>query len=229
MIIFILGHNRSGKTTLMKMITENNNIAYFEHYSNKLYKHPQLFRIIPLLFKYNRLRFGITKPRATEGMVWQRFFPNWCHLTENEVTSDMEIYYNKAIKWQLKAFGTSTFVNENPAHCLKIRWLNKMFPDARYIVMRRNKDSAVTELYEKLQRRKDQGFSKEHTMIDVFAQFGNNDLWQDCVDFYDYVDNFLKQDLPKVVDRTIQINYDDIVNEPEKQLKIISGFIGTPA
>ena len=222
--IFILGHNRSGKSVLSEQFTEFTNISYFEHYSNKLHNHPELFPLIPSLFKYRKLRFGKMKSRPSEGLVWKKFGPNWEYLTEKDVTKKIQNYYYSAIKYQLKAFDTNRFINEHPSHCLRIRWLNEMFPDALYIVTKRNPKEIVLSLREKILYRT-KNFSEKHVpWYDNPKKFESGNILQDCIDFYNYVEDFLKKDVKLIQKRIVFVDFKNLINNTKTELEKLYKF-----
>ena len=71
--IFIIGTSRSGTNILYKLFTTHRDTAYFENYSSRFYKKPFMFRFIPMLMKYQKLKYKIDRPKTSEGWVWDRF------------------------------------------------------------------------------------------------------------------------------------------------------------
>ena len=80
--IFILGLSRSGTTILYKLLTSHKDTAYFDNYSSKFFKRPYMFRFIPLLMKYRKIRYGLDRPRSDEGWVWNRFYDSYEYLDD---------------------------------------------------------------------------------------------------------------------------------------------------
>ena len=73
-----------------------------------------MFKLIPTLNAYRKLRFGISRPKQSEGTVWNRFYHHLEHLDETHVNDEIKKYYHSVIKAELKAFKANRFVNKNP-------------------------------------------------------------------------------------------------------------------
>ncbi|MEK9993452.1 MAG: sulfotransferase [Hydrogenophilales bacterium] len=230
--IFILGLPRSGTTILEELFTAHKDTAYFENYSAKFYRRPWMFRFIPLLMKYRKLRYNIDRPKRSEGWVWDRYANLLDYLDESKVTEDKKRYYDEAIKYQLKAFNATRFVSKNPRNCMRIRWIDTMFPNAVYILIKREKKSVISSIYQALNRYKrkwgDQ-FLKPPSSLRGYGfiktKLGSEKTdMQTSVEFYDMYSNALEKDLPTIADRTITIEYEEFVKDPRNTIKKLYEF-----
>ena len=230
--IFILGLPRSGTTILEELFTAHKDTAYFENYSAKFYRRPWMFRFIPLLMKYRKLRYNIDRPKRSEGWVWDRYANLLDYLDESKVTEDKKRYYDEAIKYQLKAFNATRFVSKNPRNCMRIRWIDAMFPNAVYVLIKRERKSVISSIYQALNRYKrkwgDQ-FLKPPSSLRGYGfiktKLGpeKTDM-QTSVEFYDMYSSALEKDLPTIADRTITIEYEEFVREPRNTIKKLYEF-----
>ena len=230
--IFILGLPRSGTTILEELFTAHKDTAYFENYSAKFYRRPWMFRFIPLLMKYRKLRYNIDRPKRSEGWVWDRYANLLDYLDESKVTEDKKRYYDEAIKYQLKAFNATRFVSKNPRNRMRIRWIDTMFPNAVYILIKREKKSVISSIYQALNRYKrkwgDQ-FLKPPSSLRGYGfiktKLGSEKTdMQTSVEFYDMYSNALEKDLPTIADRTITIEYEEFVKDPRNTIKKLYEF-----
>lgn len=223
--IFILGAARSGTTILYRTFVKHKDTAYFEHYSNKFYEHQSFFRYIPIMSHYRKLRYGDERPKPTEGQVWNKFAENLDHLTEKDVTKEIKNYYESAIKYQLKAFDAKRFVNKNPKHCLRLRWLNEMFPDAQYILIKRDTKAVVASFLQKIYNYK-RVFPGKYSPYDtILEKFNHGKLDINAsINFHKYVLKHLYEDLLVVKERTIEVDYQDLVNDTHAQIKKMYKF-----
>jgi hypothetical protein len=231
--IFIIGIQRSGTTILDNLFTRHRDTAYFEAFSSILYKKPYLFRFIPLLIKLQRISKGRNfSPNSSEGRVWRRFFTEIDYLEEKDVTDEIKRYYYSAIKFQLKAFNAKQFVNKNPANCLRIKWINKMFPDAKYIIIWRDSKAVVSSIFQKMQKYHE--YEINHTYehgykgyVTVKEKFGKNvsDL-EACINYYNYLKKTLTKDIKIIDNRMIETSYEKFIDAPKKELKRLYDFTG---
>ncbi len=230
--IFILGLSRSGTTILYKLFTGHKDTAYFENYSSKLYNHSSLFRFIPLLMKYRKLRYKIDRPRSDEGWVWNKFYTSYQYLDESHATQEIKKYYYNAIKYQLKAFNTNRFVSKNPRNCIRVKWLNHMFPNAFYIIITRDKKSVISSMYQKVQKKRKKWNEKFPNTPNNFLGYAHIKKIMDkdcsdmeaCIALYDLYMKALNKDLSIISNRTITIQYEEFVKEPASTIKKLFEF-----
>jgi|TARA_B110001454_G_scaffold214564_1_gene234552 hypothetical protein len=231
--IFILGLSRSGTTILYKLLTSHKDTAYFDNYSSKFYKRPYLFRFIPLLMKYRKMRYNIDRPRSDEGWVWNRFYDSYQYLDESHATEKIKNYYYEAIKYQLKAFDATRFVSKNPRNCMRLRWLNEMFPNAYYIIISRDTKSVISSMYQKVQKKRKKWNEKFPNTPNNFVGYAHikkiiGEEYSDmeaCIQLYDLYMKSMHQDLPLITDRTITIQYEEFVKDPVSIIKKLYKFI----
>lgn len=212
---------------LDNLFTRHRETAFFEGFCNRYYMTPWKFWTIPLQVKRYKQR-----PPSTEGRVWRRYFREIDYVDENQLTEEMKKYYYSAIKAELRAFNATRFVNKNPAHCLRLRWLNPMFPDALYILIRRDPKSVASSIYQKmlsywemqLKKEYEHGYKGYVTIKEVFGK--DVSRLEACINFYNYNKKMLEKDLPVIRQRLAEVTYEDFVNNPREELKRLYEFTG---
>jgi hypothetical protein len=225
--IFIIGIQRSGTTILDNLFTRHRDTAFFEGFCNRYYTTPWKFHLIPLQIKRYRSR-----PPSTEGRVWRRYFTEIDYVDESHATDDIKNYYHSAIKAELRAFRAKRFVNKNPTHCLRLRWINAMFPDAYYILIWRDARAVVHSIYQKMlnywdreiQIEYEHGYKGYVTIKQVFGREVSK--LEACVNFYNYNKKMLLHDLPVIGDRLTEVRYEEFVERPREELKRLYEFTG---
>ena len=225
--IFIIGIQRSGTTILDNLFTRHKDTAFFEGFCNRYYMTPWKFWLIPLQVRRYRKR-----PPSTEGRVWRRYFTEIDYVDETKLTDEMKRYYYSAIQAELRAFKAKRFVNKNPAHCLRLRWLNSMFPDAMYILIRRDPRAVVNSIYQKMLSYWDTQMNTEYehgykgyvTIKDFFGK--DVSQLESCINFYNYNKKMLTQDVPIIKGRMTEVTYEDLVERPRQELSRLYEFVG---
>jgi hypothetical protein len=225
--IFIIGIQRSGTTILDNLFTRHRDTAFFEGFCNKYYMTPWKFWTIPIQVKRYKQR-----PHSTEGRVWRRYFTEIDYVDETKVTDEMKRYYSSAIKAELRAFNAKRFVNKNPSHCLRLRWLDAMFPDALYILIRRDSRAVVNSIYQKmqsyweaqLQTEYEHGYKGYVTIKEIFGR--DVSRLEACINFHNYIKKKLEQDMPIIRDRLTEVNYEDFIANPREELAKLYDFAG---
>ena len=230
--IFIIGTSRSGTNILYRLFTNHKDTAYFENYSSRFYKQPGRFVFIPLLIKYSKFKHKIHRPKRSEGWVWDRFFTPLKYLDESHATQEIKKYYYNAIKYQLKAFNATRFVGSNPRNCMRVRWLNHMFPNAFYIIITRDKKSVINSMYQVITKKRKKWGDKFLEPPSSLRGYGHikkilgedsSDI-QTCIDWYELYRDTLNKDLPLISDRTIHVKYEDFVKDTRGSIQKLYEF-----
>jgi hypothetical protein len=188
---------------------------------------PWKFNLLPLQIKRYKSR-----PPSTEGRVWRRYFTEINYVDQSQATDEIKNYYYSAIKAELRAFHAKRFVNKNPAHCLRLRWLNAMFPDAYYILIWRDPRAVVNSIYQKLlsywdkqmQTEYEHGYKGYVTIKEVFGK--DVSKLKACINFYNFNKRMLLQDLPVIKDRLAEVQYEEFIRQPRQELKRLYEFTG---
>ena len=211
--IFIIGTAGSGKTALIRLFTRHKDTAYFEHYVGKYFNSRWKFHFLPILHKYRKIRYNIDRPIPANVD-----FPTGIeYVDETEVTKETGEFYYDPIKTTLKLFNAKRFVNDSAKHCLRIRWLNELFPDAYYVIICRNPKDVISTIRKRINNNKHILLFKE--------KFGTNlSNIEISIKNYQYYKNHLLNDLPLVTDRTIEIKYEDLVKDSRNELKRLYYF-----
>ena len=147
-IAFIVGMGRSGTTLLTSMLNmnpeiistpENEFILFSYHpYVFKNFNNPKVVKSFIAIFNYNFNNvITIWKPKSIDKDVLKlkiKSYANMCKLVYlNYPLSHKE---KSAVKW---------VIDKNPSYSLQINKLNKVFPDAKYIVIVRDyRDNIVS-------------------------------------------------------------------------------------
>jgi len=158
------------------------------------------------------------------GQLWNKFFPIFESLNSSHATDEVRNYYYSAIKAELKSFNAKRFVAKYPPNSINLPWIDTMFPDAYYILIRREPKASVCSLYKKMQAQKNlpDPFNHWSTFRKNFCK-GVSDL-EACVNFYNTTEKILLKDLSLIKERTIQLEYENLVEKPRLELKRLYKF-----
>lgn len=212
--IFLVGPGRSGTTILSELFTRHKDTGYFEHYIANYFDSQWKSRFIPLLHKYRKIRYGVERPIPANGGI---FHSEIKYTDETQITEKTREYYYRAIKTALKLFKASRFVNKKNNHCLRLRWLNELFPNAYYVIIWRDPKSVVSSTKRKM--------PKQPKWLTLKEKFGKNDSdLQVCINIYNFYKKHLIQDLPIIKNRSIEIHYEDLVKDTRFELKKLYEF-----
>jgi hypothetical protein len=142
--IFIVGCHRSGTTILYEIMARHPDLAFFTNASSLLPDLPIVTnRALDFVgerdsalerFCQDDLTFTYRTP--SEGIrIWERHVDAEAdyRLDERYENPAMEAYLRSTIQKHVAYFGARRFINKNPDNSVRIRYLNKLFPDAHFI------------------------------------------------------------------------------------------------
>ena len=165
--IFIVGPYRSGTTILEKIIVEHSGLGHFWYLTNMNTLSPvtgyytlKLFHLVgyldrePIPAIHNpRIKFTVYAPYECE-KVWShssrsQWDPECTDLTVGADHTDPEFerYLVSMIRRHMAVQRATRFINKNPVHCLRMPYLHKLFPDARFVYIVRNPVDTVVSHY----------------------------------------------------------------------------------
>jgi hypothetical protein len=154
--IYILGLPRAGTTISAQMLSEHPDVTTHRYSDFVLPYTPwcwnRLFPKLPLralrspVERVNRDRLQVTRDSSegVEEMIWQRFFHHLhdssrCNVLDDDtLNSDFERFFKDHIRKLLLVRGRSRYVSKNNPCALRMRYLRRIFPDARFLLYIRN-------------------------------------------------------------------------------------------
>ena len=241
--IFIVGCHRSGTTILYDTLAQHPEVSYFTNASSYLPKSPICANWIASAMLGNTkierfIKDGIqvSYNSPNEGTrLWEHHAikgDNYC-LDENYDNPEMEYYLKLTIQKHLRYFNTERFINKNPDNSVRIRYLNKLFPDAYFIHIIRDARAVFYSLLKFRQAAAD-FFGSEHRFassgvkgkawLDI-KQLWDCDpttaiglLWRDVIETLEFDRQFISPD------RYLEIRYEDFVSDPISHLKYLIQF-----
>ena len=156
--IFIIGVYRSGTTILEKIIAEHSSVGHFWYLTNvntlspvTCYYTLRLFHAIgfldhePIPSIHNpRIKFTAYAPCECED-IWShsnrgQWGDNCTDLTvgANHTDPRFERYLFSMIRRHMLVEKATRFINKTPVNCLRMPYLRKLFPDARFVYVVRD-------------------------------------------------------------------------------------------
>jgi hypothetical protein len=154
--IYILGLPRAGTTISAQMLSEHPDVTTHRYSDFVLPYAPwcwnRLFPKLPInalrspVERVNRDRLQVTRDSSegVEEMIWQRFFSHLhdssrCNVLDNDtLNSGFERFFKDHIRKLLLVRGRSRYVSKNNPCVMRMRYLRRIFPDARFLLYIRN-------------------------------------------------------------------------------------------
>ncbi len=140
--IFIVSMPRSGSSVFYQKFSTHPDLCWTSHDSKKFPRSAVLSRII------QKVR---PDPRPTEGhRIWRRFAREEDDSMRREhVIEEQKRYYHDLIRAQLRIFGKSRFISKYPRNCLRLDWIDEIFPDAIFVHLVRDGRAVALSLLRK--------------------------------------------------------------------------------
>jgi Sulfotransferase family len=141
--IFIVGCHRSGTTILYETLAQHPDLAFFTNASSYSPQSPICANWVAKVMlggakieRFIKDGMQVSCNSPGEGIrLWECYSTNSDshYLDENYDNPEMEDYLRLTIQKHLRYFKTARFINKNPDNSARIRYLNKLFPDAYFI------------------------------------------------------------------------------------------------
>jgi hypothetical protein len=152
--LFILGLPRSGTTLVYQYIVHRLPVAYFTNGADRYAQFPCLVTAARRL-AYGRYRssfqnsYGkVPGPVAPHeaGVVWGRFFGFHDYVRPEEISGEDALTLQRIVACTEWVFEGAPFANKNVKHLLRLHTLASIFPEARFLIVKRNLEDVALSL-----------------------------------------------------------------------------------
>ena len=231
--VFIIGAPRTGSTILYQMITNQYDVLYINNLVCKFYKNPFFgFWLSEKLFKNKAHNcfssnhgdtLGLNSPSEC-GVLWYRWLPRNKDFVELRDFSEDSILEAKAVLSAIINYYNKPLMINNNNLGLKLRFLSKVFPDAKYIVADREPYYVAQSL---LSARKyfygvyDQWWSIRPKNID---QIEKETPLKQVVQQHYYINQQMFSDLETLVfdENWMIVSYEEFCQKSDEKLEMVS-------
>src|ERR687894_3215765 len=158
--ILIIGAPGSGTTLLYQTLCSHRDLAYITHNMLRagLRKHGRLVgdRRKALFLLHNLIHRdpASTLPHEADAF-WMTYFGYYDYRTENDYTEEMAAYFRKKVLQVQNLWSRPRFVNKNLQNSFRVRLLNSIFPDAKFIHIIRDGRAVAFSVLNKIEIARD--------------------------------------------------------------------------
>ena len=228
--LLIIGAPGSGTTLLYQTLCSHRDLAYITHNMLRagLRKHGRLVgdRRKALFLLHNLIHRdpASTLPHEADAF-WMTYFGYYDYRTENDYTEEMAAYFRKKVTQVQDLWSRPRFVNKNLQNSFRVRLLNLVFPDAKFIHIIRDGRAVAFSLLNK----KDLGATSPILLIgfkDILGdkyQHKRSELYNYGIAWKEYVTR-AREASAAAQGRYYEVRYENLVREPHNELRRIIDF-----
>jgi hypothetical protein len=229
--ILIIGAPGSGTTLLYQTLCSHRDLAYINHNMLRagIWRHGRFVgdRRKALFMLQNLIHRDpdSTLPHEAD-MFWMRYFRDYYnYMTENDYSEEMAAYFRKKVLQVQNLWRRPRFVNKNLQNSFRVRLLNSIFPDAKFIHIVRDGRAVAFSI---LNKKKD-GATSPILLVRFKDILGENyqpkrsELYNYGLAWQEYVRR-AREASTVAQNRYYEVRYEKLVTEPYKELRNIIDF-----
>jgi hypothetical protein len=228
--ILIVGAPGSGTTLLYQTLSSHRDLAYMTHnmFRAGLLRYGRLLgysrRAQLILQNLIHRDPASTLPHEADGF-WMNYFGYYNYMTENNYTEEMAAFFRKKIVTVQNLWGRPRFVNKNLQNCFRVRLLNSIFPDAKFIHIIRDGRAVAFSILNK----KELGATSPILLVGFKDILGDkyqperSELYNYGLAWAEYVRKAREASIV-AQSRYYEVRYENLVREPYDELRKIVDF-----
>ena len=229
--ILIIGAPGSGTTLLYQTMCSHRDLAYISHNMLRagLRKRGKIVgdrrKALYILHNIIHRDPASTLPHEADAF-WMTYFRDYYnYMTENDYTEEMAAYFRKKVLQVQNLWGRPRFVNKNLQNSFRVRLLNLIFPDAKFIHIIRDGRAVAFSLLNK----KADGATSPILIVgfkDILRdkyQLNRSELYNYGLAWKEYVTK-AREATAIAKGRYYEVRYEKLVREPYNELRHIIDF-----
>jgi len=235
--LFVVGAPRTGTTLFYQLCVQRFRLAYFPNLSNALFEVPvTAARLARRLYRPHRSDFSSRFGKVRGGMapheagnVWNRWFSATAdrgHYTAEGVLGVVSRDEIRRTVAALEAAFGAPFLNKNVLNSIRIRALNEIFPEARFIHVHRDPLDAASSI---LQVRQRLGLNQDRWWSVIpreVEHLRGKPLPEQVAGQIRHVERTIVEDAAAIgAHRLLSIAYEDVCRDPRAELNRLAAFV----
>lgn len=160
--IYVTGMARAGTTVTLEMLSQHPSVATHRYLHMVLPYTPHFIQlaanVLPLMKspveRLHKDRLIVTRdsPEAVEEIIWQRFFSSILDESQSNILDsttsnpDFEMFYMEHLRKLLFNQNAARYAAKNNYNASRLEYLQKMFPDVRFVVVVRDPYDHIASL-----------------------------------------------------------------------------------
>jgi hypothetical protein len=228
--ILIIGAPGSGTTLLFQTLCSHRDLAYITHNMLRagLLRHGRLVgdRRKALLILQNLIHRDPASNLPLGDALWVKYFRDYNYLTENDYSEEMAAYFRKKVLQVQNLWSRPRFVDKTLVNCFRVKLLNLIFPDAKFIHIIRDGRAVAFSILNKIEIAGDR-FALFYTGFkDILGdkyQYERSELYNYGLAWAEFVRKGREASIA-AQGRYYEVSYENLVTGPHKELRKIVDF-----
>ncbi len=228
--ILIIGAPGSGTTLLFQTLCSHRDLAYINHniLRSGLLRHGRIVgdRRKALLILQNLIHRDPASNLPLGDALWVKYFRDYNYMAEKDYSEEMAAYFRKKVLQVQKLWGRPRFVDKTLVNCFRVRLLNLIFPDAKFIHIIRDGRAVAYSILNKIEIAGDR-----FALFDVgFKDILGDKYRPERSELYNYGlawTEFVrrgKEASAVAKGRYCEVRYENLITGPHNELKNVADF-----
>jgi hypothetical protein len=155
---------------------------------------------------------------------WIRYFGTYNYMTEDDFTPEMATHYRKNVVAVQNLWKRSRFINKNLQHCVRVRILNRIFPDAKFVHIIRDGRAVAYSILNK------KGEANPTMFLLSLKKILGNKYRPDRSELFNYGQAWAelvskaREASAFGPDRYCELRYEDLITDPHDEIKRVVDF-----
>ncbi len=205
--IFIIGPHRSGTTLLYEILARHPDAGYFNRLNKRFPKSPGIAHLLTRSMK------GDMPMEAQK--IWD--LSKYCDtdvMDASNASPEIISYYQNLIEKVLKLRGAKRFLAKYPRLSLRLSWLDKVFPGAVFIHMKRDWRAVVSSTVKRKLIREKKNNKWFGVYIPGRSQMGSLSHVEASARIFQVVTKTIENESVQYNGRFFSLSYEELCKEP---------------
>jgi hypothetical protein len=235
--ILIMGAPGSGTTLLYQTLCSHRDVAYITRNMlrtgivaprQRLWRYSRFLgeRRKALFILQNLFHRDPASNLPVGDALWIKYFVDYSYMTENNYSEEMAAYFRKKILTVQNLWGCPRFVEKTLLNCFRVRLLNSIFPDAKFIHIIRDGRAVAFSVLNKIEIAGDSNPLFYVGFKDILGdryQSDRSELFNYGLAWSEFVRK--AREVSAVAQgRYYEMRYENLVREPYNELRKIVDF-----
>ena len=229
--ILIIGAPGSGTTLLYQTLCSHRDLAYTTPNMLRagILRHGRLLgdRRKALFILQNLIHRKHRSNLPQGDALWIKYFGDYSYMTENDYSEEIAAYYRKKVLQVQNLWGRSRFVDKTLLNCFRVRLLNSIFPDVKFIHIIRDGRAVAFSILNKIEIAGDPNPLFHVGFKDILGdkyQPKRSELYNYGLAWAEFVRKGREASAFAQSSRYYEVRYENLVTEPYKELRNIVDF-----